>query len=292
MYLAPNFLFMRLLLLSLFLVLVCVSASAQQPSPAEARLQGFAQRQLLKKQSLLSAVEPVNIGPTVFSCRVTDVEVNPSDPAEMYVAYASGGLWHSTSNGTLFKPVFDHEASMTIGDIAIDWTNRVLWVGTGEANSSRSSYAGTGLYRSADNGKTWEWRGLPESHHIARVVLHPTDPNTVWVAVLGHLYSPNPERGIYKTIDGGKNWVRTLFVNDNSGGIDLVADPNDPNTVLAATWERHRSAWNFSGAGEGSSIWKSIDGGNTWVKAMNGFPTGAKTGRIGLAAGKKNGQTV
>ncbi|MCC7465119.1 MAG: glycosyl hydrolase [Saprospiraceae bacterium] len=283
---------MRQLLFSLFFALVCVSLSAQQPTPAEARLQGFAQRQQLKKQSLLSAVAPHNIGPSVFSCRVTDVDVNPADPTEMYVAYASGGLWHTTSNGTRFKPVFDHEASMTIGDIAVDWTNKVLWVGTGEANSSRSSYAGTGLYRSADNGKTWEWRGLPESHHIARVVLHPADPNTLWVAVLGHLYSPNPERGIYKTIDGGKNWVRTLYVNDTSGGIDLATDPNDPNIVLAATWERSRSAWNFDGAGEGSAIWKSIDGGNTWVKAMSGFPTGPKTGRIGLAVGKKNGKTV
>jgi hypothetical protein len=124
------------------------------------------------------------------------------------------------------------------------------------------------------------------------VVLHPTDPNTLWVAVLGHLYSPNTERGVYKTIDGGKNWVRTLFVNENSGGIDLVVDPNDPNMVMAATWERSRSAWNFTGAGEGSAIWKSIDGGSTWAKSVNGFPSGAKTGRIGLSAGKKNGKTV
>ena len=285
---------MRLIPVSIFLAFFSIPLIAQQPSPtpAGARPEGFSQRQQLIKQSLVSAVEPVNIGPTVFSCRVTDVEVNPADPTEMYVAYASGGLWHSTSNGTLFKPVFDHEASMTIGDIAVDWTNRVLWVGTGEANSSRSSYAGTGLYRSADNGKTWEWRGLPESHHIARVVLHPTDPNILWVAVLGHLYSSNEERGIYKTIDGGKNWVKTLYVNDNSGGIDLATAPDDPNVLMAATWERRRSAWDFDGAGEGSAIWKSTDGGNTWIKAMTGFPSGSNTGRIGLAVGKKNGQTV
>ncbi|MBC7777772.1 MAG: glycosyl hydrolase, partial [Phycisphaerae bacterium] len=286
-------------------------------TPADARLKGFEQRKLLKNNSLLPSVKSVNIGPSVFSCRVTDVDVNPADPTELYVAYASGGLWHSTSNGTKFDPIFDHEASMTIGDIAVDWPNHIIWVGTGEANSSRSSYAGTGMYRSTDNGKTWEWRGLPESHHIARIVLHPTDPNTLWVAVLGHLYSPNTERGIFKTTDGGKTWQRTLFVNENSGGIDLVIDPssqNDPNdsndsssfaeasadkndaiTLYAATWERSRRSWDFDGAGEGSGIWKSTDGGNTWAKSStpaSGFPTGEKIGRIGLTAGKKNGKTV
>ncbi|MFN0174152.1 MAG: glycosyl hydrolase [Saprospiraceae bacterium] len=294
----------------LTLVLLVFSSSfivnAQPPAtPADARLKGFEQRKLLKNNSLLSSVSPINIGPSVFSCRITDLDVNPADPTEIYVAYASGGLWHSTSNGTKFDPIFDHEASMTIGDIAVDWNNRVLWVGTGEANSSRSSYAGTGLYRSADNGKTWDWRGLPESHHIARIVLHPSDPNTLWVAVLGHLYSPNAERGIFKTTDGGKTWQKTLFVNENSGGIDLVIDPssyaeasadkNDAITLFAATWERSRRAWDFDGAGEGSGIWKSTDGGSTWSKSStpaSGFPTGEKIGRIGLSAGKKNGKTV
>jgi photosystem II stability/assembly factor-like uncharacterized protein len=291
--------FLPTITLSFFLAIFfgSLSPTNAQPitTPADLRLQGFEQRKALKTNSLIAAVNPVNIGPSIFSCRVTDLDVNPSDPTEIYVAYASGGLWHSTSNGTKFAPIFDHEASMTIGDIAVDWKNRVLWVGTGEANSSRSSYAGTGLYRSDDNGKTWEWRGLPESHHIARIVLHPTDPNTLWVAVLGHLYSPNPERGIYKTIDGGKNWVKTLYVNENSGGIDLEIDPNDPQTLFAATWERRRSAWDFVGAGEGSGIWKSTDGGNLWAKSstpQSGFPTGEKIGRIGLTAGKKDGKTV
>jgi photosystem II stability/assembly factor-like uncharacterized protein len=285
------------LLALLFIVFHSLSKIQAQPTatPADARLKGFEQRKALKNNSLLAPVNPVNIGPSVFSCRITDLDANPADPTEIYVAYASGGLWHSTSNGTQFKPIFDHEASMTIGDIAVDWTNRVLWVGTGEANSSRSSYAGTGLYRSADNGKTWEWRGLAESHHIARIVLHPTDPNTLWVAVLGHLYSPNTERGVFKTTDGGRTWAKTLFVNENSGGIDLVLDPSNPQNLYAATWERSRRAWDFDGAGEGSGIWKSSDGGTTWAKSStpaSGFPTGANVGRIGLAAGKKNGKTV
>lgn len=263
--------------------------------PADARLQGFEQRKNLERNSLLAALQPESIGPSVFSCRVTDVDVNPSDPSEMYVAYASGGLWYTESNGTVFKPVFDHEASMTIGDIAVDWRNNIIWVGTGEVNSSRSSYAGTGIYRSADGGKTWEWRGLPESHHIGRIVLHPTDPNTLWVAVLGHLYSPNAARGVFKTMDGGLTWTKALFVNDNTGAIDLVIDPNDSDILYAATWERRRHAWDFDGAGAGSGVWKSSDGGENWVKiGTNGsnFPVGDKIGRIGLTTGRKDGKTV
>jgi photosystem II stability/assembly factor-like uncharacterized protein len=285
----------RFLLLLSLCAGVFTSAFTQTPTPAATRLAGFEQRKTLKTNNLLSALEPKSIGPSVFSCRVTDLDVNPADPTEMYVAYASGGLWHSTSNGTTFSPVFEQEASMTIGDIAVDWRNRVIWVGTGEVNSSRSSYAGTGVYRSADNGKNWEWRGLPESHHIGRVVLHPTDPNTLWVAVLGHLYSPNEERGVFKTTDGGKNWTKTLFVDTQSGAIDLCLDPIDPNTVYAATWQRSRTAWNFDGAGEGSAIWKSTDGGNTFQRissGKSGFINGAKTGRIGLCAGLKNGKTI
>lgn len=265
------------------------------PTPSSLRIPSFEQRKTLKNTSLVAPLAPVSIGPSIFSCRVTDLDVNPADPTEMYVAYASGGLWHTKSNGTHFDPIFDHEASMTIGDIAVNWTEQIIWVGTGEANSSRSSYAGTGMYKSTDQGKTWAWCGLPESHHIARIVLHPKDPNTLWVAVLGHLYTPNEERGIFKTTDGGKTWAKTLFVNPTSGGIDLTIDPQDPNILMAATWERSRSAWNFDGAGEGSGIWKSSDGGNTWSMSntpTSGFPVGTKVGRIGLDAGQKNGKTV
>lgn len=263
-----------------------------QNSDADRRLTA---RKALTDNSLAKNLEPTSIGPTVFSCRVTDLDVNPADPTEFLVAYASGGLWHTKSNGTRFSPIFDHEASMTIGDIAVDWRKNVIWVGTGECNSSRSSYAGTGMYRSGDGGKTWEWRGLPESHHISRIILHPDNPDILWVAVLGHLYTNNSERGIYKSSDGGKNWRQVLFVDEKSGGIDLVADPADPNTIFAATWQRSRTAWNFDGAGVGSGIWKSSDGGENFSKIStekSGFPTGEKIGRIGLAAGRKNGKLI
>ncbi len=278
---------------TLFTLIVSMATLLAQPvpTPSELRFQGISQRENLKKNSLLSSLSPQSIGPSIFSCRVTDVDVNPSDPTKFYVAYASAGLWYTESNGTQFKPLFDHEGAMTIGDIAVDWNQNIIWIGSGESNSSRSSYAGTGMYRSGDGGKTWEWRGLPESHHVGRIILHPTDPNTLWVSVLGHLYSPNQERGVFKTTDGGKNWKRTLFVNENAGSIDLLIDPNNAQTLYAASWERSRRAWDFDGAGAGSGIWKSIDGGENWNR-LGSFPANDNIGRIGLTIGKKNGKTV
>ncbi len=235
-----------------------------------------------------------SIGPAIHSGRVADVDVWEKDPSHFYVAYASGGLWKTENNGQSFSPLFDNEAVMTIGDIAVDWQRNTIWVGTGEVNSSRSSYSGIGMYRSTDSGKTWQHRGLPESHHIGRIVLHPTDPNTLWVAVLGHLYSPNEERGVYKTTDGGATWRKVLFVDENSGAVDLAIDPKDPNTLYAATWYRERRAWNLVEAGTGSGIYKSSDGGDTWAKTStndNGFPVGEGAGRIGLATGVKDDKT-
>lgn len=282
-------------LLFLFSALTVNLQGQIAPTDGQIRLNAFKTRQQIAENSLISDLKTTSIGPSIFSCRVTDIDANPEDPTEFYVSYASAGLWYTASNGTRFTPVFDREASMTIGDIAVDWKRGTIWVGTGEANSSRSSYAGTGIYKSADKGKTWQYLGLPESHHISRILLDPNDPNTAWVAVLGHLYSPNPERGIYKTTDGGQNWKKVLFVNENSGGIDLVVDPLDPNTLYAATWTRERRAWNFTGCGEGSGIWKSTDKGETFTRLNtpgSGFPTGSKVGRIGLAAGLKNNQVI
>ncbi len=267
----------------------------QQPpaTPAAERLKGYEQRKILQEQSFAMNIPFRSVGPTVFSGRVVDLEVSPDDPTTFYVAYASGGLWKTTNNGTSFESIFDREAVMTIGDIAIDWTNNTIWVGTGENNSSRSSYSGVGIYKSTDDGKSWSHAGLPESHHIGRILLHPSNVNTAWVAVLGHLYSPNRERGIYKTTDGGKTWQQTLFVDENSGGIDLVLHPDDPDILFAAIWHRQRRAWNFTEAGPGSGIYKSTDGGNSWqLISNNDFPKGENTGRIGLACAKNDTKTV
>lgn len=272
-----------------------MQAALAQPShtPATDRIRSFEQRKELASTSIANGISFRNIGPTVMSGRVADVEVSPTDPSHFYVAYASGGLWKTENNGTSFRPLFDQEMVMTIGDIAINWQRNIIWVGTGEVNSSRSSYSGTGIFKSADGGKSWQHLGLGESHHIGRIVLHPTDPNTAWVAVLGRLYSPNPERGVYKTSDGGKTWRQVLYNNENTGAIDLLIDPANPRVLYAATWERERRAWNFVESGAGSAIYKSTDGGERWTRLpANGFPAGAGAGRIGLALAKSGGKNV
>ena len=280
-----------------FMLLTFSSLAQIKPTAGDERLKSMQQRKALEKKSLVNNIGFRNIGPSIMSGRVVDLEVNPDDPTEFYVAYATGGLWHSTNNGQSFTSIFDSEDVIVIGDIAVNWTSttRTIWVGSGEVNSSRSSYAGLGMYKSSDNGKTWEYLGLPESHHIGKVQLHPKDPNTAWVAVLGHLYSPNKDRGIYKTTDGGKTWKLTLSVDDNTGAVDMDINPENPNEVYAAMWYKTRSAWNFEEGGKTSGIYKSTDGGNTWTlltKEGAGFPVGAGVGRIGVAVYPKNPQIV
>ncbi len=247
---------------------------------------GVQRRADLEKKSLVATVPVRSIGPTVMSGRIVDIDASPLDPTHMYIAYASGGLWESTNNGQSFTPVFDNQNVMTIGDIAVDWAHGgTIWVGTGENNSSRSSYAGDGMYRSDDGGKTWSRMGLEATERIGRIVLHPEDPDILWVAALGHLYSPNEERGVYRSEDGGKTWTRTLFVDENSGAIDLVIDPDHPDILYAATWQRARRAWNFVESGTGSGIFKSVDSGKTWTRldtGTSGLPTGDGLGRVGL----------
>lgn len=284
--------------LSLATILTSLSGISQaqvKPTPGSDRLKVVAQKQVLNQRSIVNDVAFKNIGPTIMGGRVVDLDVNADNPTEFYVAYASGGVWHTTNNGQSLSPIFDQEATLTIGDIAVDWKNHTIWVGTGEVNSSRSTYAGTGIYKSNDNGKTWSYLGLPESHHIGKIQLHPTDPNTAWVAVMGHLYSANQERGVYKTNDGGKSWQQTLYIDDHTGVIDLDLNPSNPNEIYAAAWYRTRSAWNFEESGATSGIFKSVDGGNTWNKVTiegAGFPTGAGAGRIGLAVYPKNPNTI
>jgi photosystem II stability/assembly factor-like uncharacterized protein len=195
---------------SLTLLLVSFFTNAQPgPTSASDRLKTKEQRQVLENKSVLNSIQFRNIGPSIMSGRVVDIDANPSDPTEFYVAYASGGLWYTTNNGQSFTPIFDSADVITIGDIAVNWKTRTIWIGTGEVNSSRSSYAGIGIYKSRDNGRSWQYLGLPESQHIGKISLHPTDDNIAWVAVLGHLYTPNKERGVYKTSDGGKTWKQT-----------------------------------------------------------------------------------
>ncbi|MEP1033555.1 glycosyl hydrolase [Ekhidna sp.] len=284
---------MRIIYLLLFLS-IAVMLPAQRkkktndtppPTSAEDRWKGYQQRLKLEENSLIKNVPFKNVGPTVMSGRVVDLAVDPVDPSHFYVAYASGSLWETKNNGTSFDPIFDNQIVMTIGDIAVDWKNGILYVGSGENNSSRSSYSGYGMFKSSDNGETWENIGLTETHHIGRILIHPSNPNTLWVGALGHLYSENPDRGVYKSTDGGKTWNKTLFVNNRTGIVDLVMQPANPNVLIAAAWEKDRKAWNFKEAGAGTAMYRSEDGGNTWqeIADNSGFPDTNGTGRIGLS---------
>jgi len=238
------------------------------------------------QNSLVKNVPFTNIGPSIMSGRVVDVDVNLNNPNEFYAAYASGGLWYTNNNGTSFTSVTENAPTQNMGDIAVDWNKGTIWIGTGESNSSRSSYAGIGILKSTDKGKTWQNVGLTNSQHIGRIVINKNNPDEVVVGVIGNLYTPNSERGIFKTTDGGKTWKNVLFINENTGIIDISVSPTDANILYAGSWERNRKAWNFEGNGEGSAIYKSIDAGSTWAKITDdksGFPTGSGVGRIGLA---------
>lgn len=292
-----NFCFLLFLVYSLY----GGFSSAQKTSnpvpatPFKTREQDYEKRQMLKANSFVKDIPFRSAGPSVMSCRVTDVDVNPSDPKQFYVAYASGGLWFTRNNGQSFEPVFDNQASMTIGDIAVDWKRSIIWVGTGENNSSRSSYLGTGMYVSYDKGQTWQHRGLGEMHHCGRIVLHPENPDVLWVASMGHLYSPNRERGVFKTTDGGKTWKHVLYIDDNTGAIDMAMNPKNFDELYASLWYRERRAWNFTESGKTSGIYKSADGGETWkliTGSGNGFPDGNGTGRIGIDIYPRNPQVI
>ena len=276
-----------------FLILTGISiVSAQvQPTTSEKIEESLIAKQAMDANSLVKNIPLKNVGPSVMSGRVVDLAVNDNNPTEYYVAYASGGLWYTNNNGNTFTPVMDETQTQNLGDIAVHWQSGTIWAGTGENNSSRSSYPGIGILKSTDKGKTWEHMGLSDSHHIGRIIVNPDNANEVTVGVTGHLYSPNKERGIYKTTDGGKNWKKTLFIDDNTGIIDVAVSPNNYQTQYAAAWQKDRKAWNFNGSGEGSGIYKSTDAGTTWTKIStpsSGFLTGEGVGRIGLAVFNDN----
>ncbi|MCH9661177.1 MAG: glycosyl hydrolase [Bacteroidetes bacterium] len=274
-------------ILSLFFGLASIALFAQQPATSAANVQqGLQQKDQLVQNSIVKNLPFTNVGPTVMSGRVVDFAVNPKNPTEFYVGYASGGVWHTKNNGTTFDPILDNSPTQNVGSLAVDWNTKTIWVGTGEVNASRSSYAGIGILQSTDNGTTWRNMGLQDSHHISKIIINPNNSNQVLVSVVGHLYSKNSERGVFKTIDGGKTWAKTLFIDDESGIIEMNGDPKDFNLVYASSWDKDRKAWDFRGSGDGSAIYKSTDGGSSWSKvsgAGSGFPTGEGVGRIGLA---------
>ncbi|MFN8061549.1 MAG: hypothetical protein U0Q12_20485 [Vicinamibacterales bacterium] len=233
-----------------------------------------------------------HIGPTAFGGRIDDIEAVPDQPWIIFVGAASGGVFKSTNNGVTWRPVLDRDATMlSVGDIAIAPSDpNVVWVGMGEPNNRQSSSWGDGIYRSLDGGETWTHMGLAATHHIGRVAIHPRDPNTVFVAALGHLWGPNPERGLFRTTDAGTTWQKVLGIDNDTGVVDVAID-RDGRTLYAATYQRRRRAWGFVGGGPGSGLYRSLDGGTTWTKLTNGLPAG-DVGRIGIAIAASQPDTV
>jgi len=246
---------------------------------------------LNQKESRFKNVPFEAIGPAIMSGRVVALAVNPNQPTEFYVAYASGGIWHTKDNGISFTPIMNNAPTQNIGEISMHWPSKTLWVGTGENNSSRSSYAGIGILRTKDNGKTWTHHGLSDTHHIGKIIINPDDPEHIIVGSTGPLYSSSNARGVFVSKDGGSNWKKTLYINNQTGIIDMAQAPDNPSIIYATSWEKERKAWNFKGNGASSGIYKSLDYGESWnliSDFKSGFPNGEGVGRIGLAVYDKN----
>ena len=243
---------------------------------------------------LVKNMNPRNIGPGGMSGRVTSIDVVLSNPDIIYAGTASGGLWKSTSGGIKWTPIFDNQITASVGAVAVQQSNPdVIWVGTGEGNPRNSLNGGYGIYKSLDGGKTWSSMGLENTRHIHRVLIDPINPNIVYVGAIGSPWGEHPERGVFKTTDGGKTWQKILFTNNKTGVADLVMDPNNPNKLIAALWEHKREPWFFNSGGEGSGIHITYDGGENWKKIspQDGLPEG-DLGRIGLAIASNKPQIV
>lgn len=264
-------------ILSLLIIIFSLNSSAQEFS-----------MELLKNKT------PRNIGPGGMSGRVTSIDVVHSNPDIMFSGTASGGLWKSTSGGIKWTPIFENEATASIGAIAIQQSNpSVIWVGTGEGNPRNSLNGGYGIYKSLDGGKNWLLMGLENTRHIHRVIIHPTNPDIVYAAAIGSPWGEHKERGVYKTINGGETWTKILYTNPKSGAADLVMDPQNPNKLIAAMWEHKRDPWFFSSGGEGSGMYITYDGGETWKQKTSeeGLPDG-ELGRIGIAIAQNKPEII
>lgn len=255
-------------------------------------LDSWEQHMRLKKNTPFR-LEWISLGPVTNSARVEAIQFDHTKPGTWYVAFGSGNLWKTTNHGLTWKPIFENQSALGIGDIALAPSDPgIIWLGTGESLKKRRNFTmpGTGVFRSDDGGMTWRNTGLPDSYHIGEVAVHPQDPDTVFVAVLGHFWSASKNRGLYRTVDGGKTWEHVLYVNDRSGANDVVISPSNPDVIYVSMWENQMNfvlgfSWeNEAGVyGEESGVYRSGDGGNTWVRLRGGLPDGPETGRIGLA---------
>ncbi len=234
-----------------------------------------------------------SIGPTFCGGRIVDIEGYEKRPDKIWAAAATGGLWMTEDRGRTWRSSFEQEATASIGDIAVSQGDeRLVWLGSGESNAQSQSFPGCGVFKSGDGGKTWRHMGLAATRHIARIVIDPVNPDTVYVAAAGNLFSPSADRGVYKTSDGGRTWEKVLFVSDRTGVIDLAMEPGKRSVLYAAAWDKERRPWNFSESGPESGIYKTVDGGRTWTRLEGGLPAGPHVGRIGLAVSRSNPAVV
>ena len=292
---------MKTALCCLVIIGVNLTALAQQshrysqngPADPVARMKSWEHHARLRNESVFKDLKWRQAGPAFQGGRIESITCPPGNTSTIYVGVGSGNLWKSNNNGATWEPIFEIESTFAVGSVAVSESDpNVVWVGTGEVLMARSSYAGTGVFKSADSGQTWSNMGLWDTYHVARVLIDPHDPSTVYVAAIGHNYSYNEQRGLFKTIDGGRNWEKILYVSDRVGCVEVVMDPADNKTLYAVMWERDRKTWNNVEAGPGSGLYKSTDAGSNWELLRNGLPQGEHVGRIGIAIARSNPNVV
>lgn len=257
------------------------------------RLKWFEEHVAMKDSSIFKDLKWRFLGPDIISGRCTDIAVPKGSKHTIYVGAATGGVWKTVNSGITWEPIMDDVASISVGDIAIAPSDPdIMWVGLGEANIFRASVAGTGVYKSTDAGKTWQHMGLADTHTIGRIIIHPENPDIVYVAAPGHEWTYNKERGVFKTTNGGKTWDKILYINEKIGAADLVMDPSDSNVLYASMWNRTRRRWSDPMPGLGDGIFKTTDGGKTWKQKTKGLPDFKLTGRIGLDIARSNPNVI
>ena len=265
------------------LLLAVLGAAAAAPTHATAQT---------ALETAISHLEYRGIGPALMGGRIADLAVVESKPQIFYIATGTGGVWKTVNHGTSWTPLFDDQPTSSIGDVTLDQSNpNLVWVGTGEPQNRQSSGWGNGVYKSTDAGNTWRHMGLEGTNHVGRILIHPRNPDVVYVAAVGDLWGPNEERGVFRTKDGGETWEKVLYIDEHTGAIDLAMDPGDPNTIFAAMYQRQRTGWGFNGGGPGSGLYRTFDGGDSWTELSEGLPEGDK-GRIGVDVFRGDGNVV